>query len=100
LRLALRAHRCRKWTARAEAATGRQVARIRRLALEHERVGNALAANARDRGEQRSRVRVSWRCKEPGRRSDLDDAAEVHHGDAVAHDAHYGGIVRGEAVGE
>ena len=100
LRLALCAHRRRKRTAGAEAAAGRQVASIRRLALEHERVSDTLATDARNRGEKRSRVRVPRRSEKPDRRSDLDDAAEVHHGDAVAHDAHHGEIVRDEYVGE
>src|SRR5688500_10348584 len=97
-RLTLRAHRRGKWTAGAKTATGRQVTRIRRLALEREEICDALAADARDRGEERSRVRMLRGCEKSGRRSDLNDAAEVHHGDAVAHDAHHGEIVRDEDV--
>src|SRR5215510_2987381 len=48
-------------TARAEAATGRQIARVRRFALQGERVGDPATANAGYGRQQRTRIGMAGR---------------------------------------
>ena len=57
-------------------------------------------AAARDRREQRLRVRVQRPREQVGRVGELDDLAEVHHGDAVGDVADDGEVVRDEEVGQ
>src|SRR5436305_9012126 len=75
----------RVWAARVETAALRRVDRARHVALEDD----APAVGARLRnwhcGEQRLRIGVLRRREDAPLRRDLDDLAEIHHGDAVRH---------------
>ena len=59
-----------------------------------------LGVGDRDRRQQRLGVGVQRAGVELDARGDLDDAAEIHHGDAVADVAHHGKIVGDEDVGQ
>ena len=52
----------------------------------------------RHRREQRLRVRMGRALVDVVARADLDDLAEVHHGDPVGHVADDGQVVRDEDV--
>ena len=80
-RLVLGADRLRDRAARAEAAAARRVHRARHVARQHDARASSARAAARDRREQRHRVRVQRPREELGRRRELDDLAEVHHRD-------------------
>ena len=86
--------------ARTEGAARREIARARRLAFDDAAADLAIALEARRGGEKRARVGM-LRCGEDragGR--ELDDAAEIHDGDAVAHARDDGKVVRDEEVGQ
>ena len=53
-----------------------------------------------DRRQQRLRVRMRGRRVELLGRPDLDELAEVHHGDVVGDVAHHGEVVGDEQVGQ
>ena len=79
-------------------ASGRRIGRLRRLPGE----ANPLPAPAQRRHgrDERAGVGMERPLVELGRRSLLDDLAEVHDGDAVAHVADDAEIVRDEDVGQ
>ena len=84
-----------------EGAAGRRDLRARRVAREDD----ALAAGARDRAPAPPRAAPGYRDGPDRRRArrvaaELDDAAEIHDGDAVADVLDHGEIVRDEEVGE
>ncbi len=86
--------------ARVEATAGGRVERARNVPHEHEALAALGGIGNRDRGKQRPRVRVR-RCGEQARRRrQLDELAEVHHGDAVRQVPDDGEVVRDEEVGE
>src|SRR3954447_1211979 len=68
---------------RAEAATAWWLHRARNVALQNDPGAHALATRVRDRDgrEQRLRVRVLRMLVHIIRFAELDDLAEVHHGD-------------------
>src|SRR5437867_13364760 len=90
----------RERTAGPKPAPARDVARVRRLALEGEGLGQARPPDAGDRCEQRLRVWVARGLEQTGRLAELDDLAQVHDGDALAHRADHRQGVGGEEVGE
>ncbi len=86
--------------ARMEGAAGRRIDRVRDLALDR-----LARAPGRDRG--RAPRRAACACRDAAARgtgpraaADLDQAAEIHHADAVRHVAHHREIVADEQVGE
>ena len=86
-------------TARMERAAGRRIDRVRHLALDR----LALAPGEIEVGhrvEQHARVGVLRRAEHLARRRHFDDAAEIHHADAVRHVAHHRQIVADEQVGQ
>ena len=66
-----------------EPAPGRQVDRVRRLALEDLRLGPVPRIALRNDGQQGLRVRVLRVADDLACRPFFDDATEVHHGDPV-----------------
>ena len=99
-RVDLGADRLRDRAARAEAAARRRVDRARHVAGQDDAVALAAGHGLRVRGEERNRVRVQRPREELVGRRDLDDAPEVHHGDAVGDVADDGEVVGDEDVGE
>src|SRR5262249_15599101 len=83
-----------------ERAAAGKVDRTRDLAGEQvERFAHRRVGNER-RGEQRLAVRVLRCAKDLLFAADLDDAAEVHHGHALANVLDRGQVVRDVDVGE
>src|ERR687892_161629 len=86
--------------ARPEPAAARHVARVGRLAFQREVERDPPSADARDGRQQRAGIWMARLLEHRGRLAQLDDAAQVHHGDARAHRPHDGEVVRDEDVGE
>ena len=83
-----------------EMAAFRRVHRARHVALQADPLALHLRVRHRHGGEQRLRVgvlRVAVEIAGPG---EFDDAAEIHHRDAVGDVLHHGEIVRDEQIGE
>ena len=95
----LRALRDGFGAARVEAAAGGRVNRRRHVAVEHDAVALARRVGDGDGREQGARVGVERVGVKLGGRGDLDDAAEVHDGDAVRDVLDDGQPVRDEEVG-
>ena len=85
-----------------EAAAARRIDRARDVPLEHDPLAlrSQIRIRDRDRREQRLGVRHDRPRVELLGRRELDDLAEVHHGDPVAHVADDSEVVRDEDVGE
>ena len=83
-----------------EAAARRRIERARHLALQHDAAALGPRLGHRDRRQQRAAVGVARRGEQRLGVRGLDDAAEIHHGDAVGDVLHHGEIVRDEDVGE
>src|SRR5829696_649219 len=87
--------------ARVEVAARRRLHRARHLALHYAPARPAPARiGDRRRGEQRLRIGVERAREQAALVGQLDDPAEVHHRDAVAHVPHHGEIVADEQVSE
>ena len=88
--------------ARAKSASRGRVGRARHVSRQHD--PPALAAHVRrldrDGGEERLRVRVHRRLVDLLARPDLDDLAQVHHGDAIRDVADDRQVVGDEEVRE
>src|SRR4051812_43345343 len=83
-----------------ERAARRQVDRARDLALEADRgFAPEVRVRQQDGREEAHRVGVPRPREELGRRTLLDERAQVEHGDATAHVAHGAEVVRDEQVG-
>ena len=76
-----------------KAAAGRRIERARHLALQHDAAALGLRLGHRDRRQQRAAIGVAGRGEQRLRFGGLDDAAEIHHGDAVGDVLHHGEIV-------
>src|ERR1017187_8529741 len=84
-----RADRPRLGAARVEATTRRRVGGARPVAAEQVALAmGELGVGDRDGGQQRAGVAVARQAVERVARRQLDDLAEVHHRDPVAHVAH------------
>ena len=86
--------------AQMQMAAGRRIDRARHVALQDGAVAPRARARHRDRGQQRLRIGVARVGEQFVGRRGLDDAAEIHHGDAVGDVLHHREIVRDEDVGE
>ena len=84
----------------AEAAARRRGERRRRLADRDVGGGLHRGVGHGDRLEQQRRVGVRRLGEQLLGRADLAQAAEIHHGDAVAHRLHHGEVVGDEQQGE
>ena len=92
-------HRVR--AARVEAAAGRRVERARHLARQHDLLAPLVGMARQGRREQRLRCRdASARGASACASPRLDDLAEIHHRDLVAHVRDRGEIVGDEQVGQ
>ena len=101
-RLHLLAHLRRVAAPRMEAAAARRGDRARDVPLEHDALPLLGQIRVRDRDGRQQRLRVRHdrpRVELVGRR-ELDDLAEVHHRDPVAHVANDAEVVRNEEVGQ
>ena len=99
-RVLLGADRLGDRAAGAEAAAGRRVDRARHVTREHDPGALAARDGLRVGREEGHRVRVQRPGEELVRGRDLDDAAQVHHGDAVGDVADDREVVGDEDVGE
>ena len=99
-RLLDRADLRRVAAARVEAAAGRRRDRARHVALEHDALALRVGIGDRDGREQRLGVRVDRPRVELLGRRELDDLAQVHHGDAVRDVADDAEVVGDEDVGQ
>src|SRR5258706_3108342 len=86
-------------TARAEAATRRRVDSARHITLKHDARAARGGFGDRDRGEKRLRIRVPRPREELALVGELDDLAEIHHGDARCDVLHDREVVGDEEVG-
>src|SRR5207244_2200497 len=80
--------------ARTEAAAAGDVAGIGRLAGERELERHPASADARDGGEQRLCVGMAGVREHRAGVAGLDDLAEIHHREALAHGADHREVVR------
>ncbi len=104
------AHRERRWhvgaqrlgirTAGTEAAAGRRIDRVGRVAAERRLFRSAARVHRRHRREQRFCIGVSRLAIDAADRSQLHDLPKIHHHDPVADEAHHVQIVRDEDVGQ
>ncbi len=87
---------------RAKAAAGGRIERARDVALEHRALAQALRVGVGDDGsrEQRLRIGMLGAAEELCARCELDELAEVHHGDAVAEKLDRSQVVRDEEAAE
>src|ERR1700722_20270989 len=83
-----------------EAAAGRRRKRARQVALQHHTVAPRRRVGQRNGGDEGVAVGMARLGKQLLGRRGLDDATEVHHGDAVGNVLHHREIVRDEDVGE
>src|SRR4051812_31422907 len=75
----------RVWAAGVKAAALRRIDRTWYIALEDDALTVAPRLRHRNRGEQRLRIRVRGRGEDAPLRRDLNDLAEIHHGDTMRH---------------
>src|SRR5438552_18791857 len=85
--------------ARMEGAARRHGARLWRLA-QHWCALHEFAVEVRRGRQQRPRVGMARRAENLRGRRGLDDAAEIHAGDAIAHPAHDAEVVTDEQISE
>src|SRR5580704_14318409 len=96
----LGAARHRMRTARMEVATRRRVQRARHLAGQDDLVLPLVGMAWQRRREQGLGIGVLWRAGERARLALLDDPAEIHDRDRVAHMRHGGESVSDEEIGK
>src|SRR5580704_5746492 len=101
-RLAFRADRLRLPAARSETATGGWRHRARQFAFQYDASTCAFPGwiGHRSGGHQRDRVGVARAGIDLGAVADLDDLAEIHHGNAMTEIAYDRQIVCDEQIGE
>src|SRR5262249_7895180 len=90
-----------KWAARVGMATRRRIERARHPAPGLRLGGDGGSVEwVRNRGDQRARVGMAWILEDFLPAALLDDAAEIHHGDAIADMLHHAEIVADHDVGQ
>jgi hypothetical protein len=96
----LRTQRPRVGATGVEMATGGRIERTRNVPGEHRPFAPQAGIGQRNRGQQCLRVWMARRREQRPAISELDDPAQVHHGDPVGDVLDHGEVVRNEHVGQ
>ena len=87
-------------TAGVEAAAGRRIDRVRRIAGDRRLLGAMVGIERRHRGKQRARIGMARVLEQHLDRRRLDHLAEIHDDHAIADEAHHVEVVRDEHVSQ
>ena len=90
----------RERAARVEAAAGRRVDRVRRIAGDRGRLGTVVGVGRRHRGQQRAGVGMRRLVPDVIDRAEFDDLAEIHHQHAVRNVADDVEVMADEQIGQ